>query len=283
MKIINYLREVKNIMSKVNIPEYEIFDMVCKAERLCLASSYITDNYMYAQVANRIQYNYSDKPVLNSWAYFTYDEEKGFTGMDDLIPAVDTFAGLSLYMSLFAAIFTEYHNDRNSRHAIKAGLWIVDNLVIDYTYEGMKMRGLDVDRIHEFYEKFPKYSNKTHFDAYKELTIKMILGVIAHETGHHCLGHLYTGGVDNTTSRNREREADSFSCSVCQGTGLGSSFVLAEMLTELGFYFMKKGKLEKTGTHPDSEERIMNMYRSFQNEINYAGFTLDDIKKLMRF
>lgn len=267
--------------SNVKCPHYDIEYMVNQALNLCLSSSFIRNNELYSKKVDSIQYVYTDSAVLNSYASICIDAEEGSKDDECLVPMVTTFAGLSMFMSLFAAIFTEYLKDRNVRYARKAGLWIVDNLQKDCEYEGYILNGLDMEKVPEFYKMFSKYSNEDNFASYKELTVKMIMGVLGHETGHHCLGHLFGDRRDNTITRNQEREADLFSCSVCQGTGLGSNFVLGEILCELGFYYLSKGKIKKDATHPDSAERIMNMYNSFKKEIEYTGFSFNDIKKLM--
>ena len=88
----------------------------------------------------------------------------------------------------------------------------------------------------------------------------MILATLAHEAGHHALGHLH-GRVDTDTrevSRNQEREADSFEASIMSLSPFGEFMLSGDLL-----YYAIDAKFGRRGrTHPYSEERFDNLVRA---------------------
>lgn len=256
---------------------YNIESLVDKAVFLASSSSFVRTNDMYNSVFEQIDFRYIDAPVMNSYAALDVEDDKQVT-------YIATFKGLCTYMCMFAEIFNEYKRSKNHKRAIKSADWIVENLINQVEYAGYTWEGLDFGRIGEFYTKYPMYSAPGMKKKCQELALKMILGVLCHECGHLCLGHLHgeTARTDNSISRNQEREADSFSCSMMLGTGLGSDFFIGNVLSMLSLYFLGKGNSNKFSTHPVTEERILNILRSFEHEIMYSGFNINDIKKLMR-
>lgn len=88
----------------------------------------------------------------------------------------------------------------------------------------------------------------------------MILATLAHEAGHHALGHLH-GHVDTETreiSRNKEREADSFEASIMSVSPFGEFMLNGDLL-----YYAIDAKVGGGGfSHPYSEERFSNLVRA---------------------
>ena len=94
----------------------------------------------------------------------------------------------------------------------------------------------------------------------REISCGMILATLAHEAGHHSLGHLH-GGVDTSTqevSRNREREADSFAASVMSVSPFGKYMLYGDLL----FYAIDAKVGGGGGSHPYSKERFENLVRA---------------------
>ena len=94
----------------------------------------------------------------------------------------------------------------------------------------------------------------------REISSGMILATLAHEAGHHSLGHLH-GGADTSTqevSRNQEREADSFAASVMSVCPFGKYMLYGNLL-----YYAIDAKLGGGGrSHPYSKERFVNFVRA---------------------
>ena len=94
----------------------------------------------------------------------------------------------------------------------------------------------------------------------KAISSGMILATLAHEAGHHALGHLH-GRVDSATrevSRNQEREADSFEASIMSVSPFGEFMLNGDLL-----YYAIDAKVGGGGyTHPYSEERFNNLVKA---------------------
>lgn len=99
----------------------------------------------------------------------------------------------------------------------------------------------------------------------KAISSGMILATLAHEAGHHALGHLH-GRVDTDTheiSRNQEREADSFEASIMSISPFGEFMLMGDLL----FYAVDAkvgggGGTHPYSTHPYSDERYNNLVKA---------------------
>lgn len=96
----------------------------------------------------------------------------------------------------------------------------------------------------------------------KSISAGLILGILAHESGHHSLGHVLKTGssVNLEIFRNQEREADSFASSVIASSPFGE-YILAGTL----FWHYALAQQEASGaatTHPLSKERFENFVRA---------------------
>lgn len=94
----------------------------------------------------------------------------------------------------------------------------------------------------------------------KAISSGMILAALAHEAGHHALGHLH-GGVDTDTrevSRNQEREADSFESSIMSVSPFGEYMLSGQLL----YYAIDAKVGGGGGTHPYSYERYDNIVKA---------------------
>lgn len=93
----------------------------------------------------------------------------------------------------------------------------------------------------------------------------MMIGIIAHEAGHHALGHLlgFSEKKNPELSRNQEREADSFASSVMSASSFGGEYVFAGTLL---WHYAMAAQSDGDGddsrrTHPLSRERFENFIR----------------------
>lgn len=260
---------------RIDPPEYEIQDMVDDAINVIQASSYIARNRAYLEKMAKVDFIYTPELIANSFAARTGGASYG----------VYTFAGLSLLICTCAAVFTVYTRTHKVNQAKRALKWLFNNVFTEIFAYGEEWDAIDEDKIDEFYKRFPEYVVKENYPQYMELARKMITFVLGHEIGHIMLCHCdRTNQNTNNISRNNERSADLFSCSIMQGTGFGSSFAEGGVFLILIFYFMadKKKRNLQYGTHPGYVDRVMNIVQAFRNELMYANITETDIKRLMR-
>ena len=109
----------------------------------------------------------------------------------------------------------------------------------------------------------------------KSVAAGMILGILAHEAGHHALGHTLNTSekVNLDISRNQEREADSFASSVIASSPFGE-YILAGTLFWHFALASQQGDAVAT-THPLSKERFENFVRANAELAESMGITLD--------
>ena len=113
----------------------------------------------------------------------------------------------------------------------------------------------------------------------KSVSAGMVLGILAHEAGHHALGHTLNTSekVNLEISRNQEREADSFASSVIASSPFGE-YILAGTLFWHFALASQQGDAVAT-THPLSKERFENFVRANEELAASMGITLDIKKK----
>ena len=113
----------------------------------------------------------------------------------------------------------------------------------------------------------------------KSVAAGMILGILAHEAGHHALGHTLNTSekVNLDISRNQEREADSFASSVIASSPFGE-YILAGTLFWHFALASQQGDAVAT-THPLSKERFENFVRANPELAQSMGVTLGGGKR----
>ena len=118
-------------------------------------------------------------------------------------------------------------------------------------------------------------ANETVQAKAKSVSAGMILGILAHEAGHHALGHTLNTSekVNLDISRNQEREADSFASSVIASSPFGE-YILAGTLFWHFALASQQGDAVAT-THPLSKERFENFVRANAELAASMGITLD--------
>ena len=110
----------------------------------------------------------------------------------------------------------------------------------------------------------------------KSVSAGMILGILAHESGHQSLGHvLNTGRSENLEiSRNQEREADLFASSVISASPFGEYMFAGTLFWYYALATQEGGKQENT--HPLSKERFENLVRSNPEKAAAMGVSLKE-------
>jgi len=101
----------------------------------------------------------------------------------------------------------------------------------------------------------------------------MIIGVLAHEMGHVCLGHVMGPnyyGMNQEIGRNHEREADSFASSITAATPFGE-YVYEGTLFWHYVLAQQQGNEAVESTHPLERERLENLIRANSSKASALG------------
>lgn len=103
-----------------------------------------------------------------------------------------------------------------------------------------------------------------------------IVSVLAHESGHHALGHLLSISrkINNEISRNQEREADSFASSVISSSPFGEYIFAGTLFWHYAIAMQADGNSDVNSDHPLSKERFENFVRANSEKAAAMGITL---------
>lgn len=104
----------------------------------------------------------------------------------------------------------------------------------------------------------------------------MISGVLAHEMGHVCLGHVEGPNyyaANQEVARNHEREADSFASSVTASTPFGE-YLYEGMLFWHAALARQQGADAVESTHPLERERLENLIRANPSKASALGIRM---------
>lgn len=104
-----------------------------------------------------------------------------------------------------------------------------------------------------------------------------IVSVLAHECGHHALGHLlsFHEKPNLEISRNQEREADSFASSVISASPFGEYIFAGTLFWHYAVAMQADCDSDAESNHPLSKERFENFVRANAEKAAAMGITLN--------
>ena len=104
-----------------------------------------------------------------------------------------------------------------------------------------------------------------------------IVSVLAHECGHHALGHLlgFPEKRNLEIDRNQEREADSFASSVISASPFGEYIFAGTLFWHYAVAMQSDSESDVKQSHPLSRERFENFVRANAEKASAMGITLD--------
>ena len=107
-----------------------------------------------------------------------------------------------------------------------------------------------------------------------------LIGVLAHEAGHHVFGHLLDGGAKTNleVERNREREADSFASSVISTSAFGEHIFAGTLFWHYAVAVQSDGDTDAGRSHPLSKERFLNFVRANPDKAAAMGVSSDVLR-----
>ena len=107
-----------------------------------------------------------------------------------------------------------------------------------------------------------------------------LIGVLAHEAGHHVFGHLLGDGAKANleVERNREREADSFASSVISTSAFGEHIFAGTLFWHYAVAVQSDGDTDAGRSHPLSKERFLNFVRANPDTAAAMGVSSDVLR-----
>ncbi len=108
----------------------------------------------------------------------------------------------------------------------------------------------------------------------------MIIGILAHEMGHVCLGHVLGPNYyesNQEIGRNHEREADSFASSITAANPFGEYMYEGTLFWHY-VLALQEGNEAVASTHPLERERLENLIRANASKASSLGINLMSIR-----
>ena len=103
-----------------------------------------------------------------------------------------------------------------------------------------------------------------------------IVSILAHECGHHALGHLlgFSEKPNLEIDRNQEREADSFASSIISASPFGEYIFAGTLFWHYAMAMRETAETDTARNHPLSKERFENFVRANAEKAAAMGITL---------
>ncbi len=234
-----------------------IFDLI----RTC---PYISDNSDYKEKANATKiYFEGDNSDVNAYA----------TVRGENLYKIVMFAGICNMFKLSSLIIAEFEYSKNTQFLENSVKWISNKIISNGGT-------FTIEDYNEGANLLSKPNNNIYKEA-KSFLAGTILSVIGHEQGHICLSHVLRGDTGDANSRNDERSADLFSCSVAESTPFGRYSVLGNLIFEIIFTWLSESTDRAESTHPHSRERLYNWINSHREYLASFGITKDSIDQVL--
>ena len=125
-------------------------------------------------------------------------------------------------------------------------------------------------------------TDESHLREVDSYSAGFILSIIGHELGHICLSHTLGGRESEGVSRDMERQADSFACSIARSTPFSSYLVPGLLFSEIVLAWATQSYSDEPATtHPHSPERVMNIFNSHEDTLADYGITRNNLSDFL--
>ena len=105
-----------------------------------------------------------------------------------------------------------------------------------------------------------------------EISDGMLIGVMAHELGHHVFGHVSNESKGLRISRIQEEQADSFSSCFIEESSSRQSLLMGTLIWYYALSQMELANNVIATDHPASHERYKNFIKRHANVAHSLGF-----------
>ena len=217
---------------------------------------HIVDNVLYAAVVEKVKFYYKqDDSEVNAYAG---------VGKADGKPFVCLCGGAVLFSRLasLAVASQQLRKDGSCTRFLRA-------------IRASDCGRMDEDRAVELIERVGLRSALGSVEVItraRSISAGMLMGMLAHEVGHHALGHTVGQAQNLEIARNQEREADSFASSIIQANDFGEHILEGSLIWWYALAQQESVNGETT-SHPASRERYQNFIRSNAAMAHMLGFT----------
>ena len=224
-----------------------------------LISPHVVGNEKYFNCAKGIALNYEkDNSIVNAFAHFKDDERR--------TPCITVCGGIILFSRLasLAAAAQVRRKDGSFVRFLRA-LRPKDCDVMDGE------RAVELIRRLGLLSGQDAQSTGDILIQAEAISDGMMIGVLAHELGHHAFSHLSGEKGTSPISRNQEREADSFASSVIEASSSRQQFLQGTLIWHYALAQMEEANSATATTHPASRERYEDFIQRNANVAHSLG------------
>lgn len=243
-----------------------------QAYQMVLSSDHVSENLAYANATRDVRfYHDPSQDVINAFATVVdswHREEPEFW------PSIMVCGGAGRFARVIGAALTEL-GDELDIDALLGALGSVGSL------DNEQARLILAEALHVPMER---YSDPAWLSRAKGVSRGILMSILAHETGHIALGHVWAWQKNTERNRNQEREADSFAHSIASGTADAEIMFFGNFLFHYA-YAINEGRDENSAmaqTHPYAEERLYNLIRDNKSIADLYGITETEIREQLR-
>lgn len=232
--------------------------------RAIKASPFVRSNVTFSAVADAVLLRYEQEDgTLNATASLVHEQNS--EGCVAPRPVITFFGGLIAWTRIASALVAERVSGaaaRGNRFVLQSRLSMLGNAQLQRRPgDLLVMRRLAVDAL-----AAPEAQQTA-----RDIALGMECSVLAHELGHHCLGHTSEGRLRrHSTSRQDERDADAFAAELLATLPGGESTALGQVMFEILLAWQDHALLRREdgeSTHPLSRKRAVAALRARESHL----------------
>ena len=231
-----------------------------------VSAPFVAENLQYSKRLKDIPFIYmATNDIVNAVSGRSVVEHEG---KKDLVFHTVFFGGAARYarlVGLAAALQDAGHKDMLKKFVVAMPRSFCARCTEKDCVEFISANGLAPAIVDEkIRQKAVSYSSGT------------IVSVLAHECGHHALGHLlsFREKANLEIDRNEEREADSFASSVISASPFGEYIFAGTLFWHYAVAMQSDTDSDLARDHPLSRERFENFVRANAEKAAAMGITL---------
>ena len=239
-----------------------------QAFQMILSAEHVSENLAYQSATANVHFYHDPSDCeVNAFATIVDDHRK------QLWPTMMVKGGAGRFARIVGAALTENPDiDVDALLTILGRSPQISNEgALEFLRDGLKI-------------PLSRYSDEAWLAQAKLVSRGILMGILAHETGHLALGHVWSWQKNKERNRNQEREADSFAHSIGSGTADAESMFLGQFLFHYAYAIVQgpNGAADRESTHPYAEERLYNLIRDNRSISEKYGITEEDTREQLR-
>lgn len=267
---------------------YYVTDKDCEAAfAQCKSCCYVRENKHYRSIVEGTYLTVHETDDINATCGRLTDTVRNSlmrtcpqVDWNEYTHVVTIYVGMLRWVNVVAHVCEYIDRTRKIGEAKKMLAWAAGRLT---QYEAGS------DFVQRFLDEFSIQCDGHREEVVRMYAIAVLVGIIGHELGHACLGHVYQAD-QNSLSRNNERSADLFASSIAQSIGSGYAGAIGAVVAHVSFVWLAgkhsmykndgNSRKNKFMSHPVSVDRVQAFVDSFNTMLVTSPVTAKMLMKL---